>query len=112
MVGTRLHQGTLDPQLETADSVFQIKRPDANGAKLGLEEALKITCLAMEPNAIPKRVARNSARNSVYSIKIKADAKKEIRDKLESIFGYTHSVIYPDLPGFVQYGVRKVLKGK
>lgn len=111
VVGTRLREGFLDSDLEKSESVFQMKEPGGNGAKLSIGNARKITCLAMEPNSIPKRSARNSARNSVYSIRIAATAKKQIREKLESVFGYTHAVIYPDFPGFAEHGVSKILRG-
>jgi FRG domain protein len=38
-----------------------------------------------------------------FTFLIKADAKKEIHDFLESRFGYTRSYIYPDMSAFAQY---------
>jgi hypothetical protein len=39
-----------------------------------------------------------------YTFRIAASAKSVIRQRLEALFGYTHRTIYPDLPGFAQYG--------
>lgn len=112
VVGPTLCEGVLDRDLKVTKSVFQIKNPNVSGAKLKIGDARKITSLAMEPNAVPRISSRNSGRNSVYSIKIKAAAKKDIRTKLQSVFGYTHAVIYPDFPGFAKYGVRKISKAR
>jgi hypothetical protein len=38
-----------------------------------------------------------------YIFRIKGDAKPEIRDRLRALFGYEHSTIYPDFPGFATY---------
>jgi hypothetical protein len=38
-----------------------------------------------------------------YNFKIKADAKKPIRDYLTKILGYTSASIYPDVPGLAQF---------
>lgn len=39
-----------------------------------------------------------------YTFRISAAAKPLIRRRLEGLFGYSHRTIYPDLPGFAQYG--------
>lgn len=38
-----------------------------------------------------------------YTFRIKAGAKAEIRERLRTLFGYEHSTIYPDFPGFSAY---------
>jgi hypothetical protein len=38
-----------------------------------------------------------------YTFRIKAEAKVEIRERLRTLFGYQHSTIYPDFPGFSDY---------
>ena len=42
--------------------------------------------------------------DAAYSIRISAAAKKEIRQRLENLFGYRHSTIYPDFQGFAAFG--------
>lgn len=38
-----------------------------------------------------------------YTFRIKAEAKPEIRRRLNTLFGYEHSSIFPDFPGFAEY---------
>ena len=38
-----------------------------------------------------------------YTFRIKAHAKPEIRERLRTLFGFQHSTIYPDFPGFAGY---------
>ena len=38
-----------------------------------------------------------------YTFKVKAVAKAEIRDRLMRLFGFQHSTIYPDFPGFADH---------
>lgn len=40
-----------------------------------------------------------------YTIKIEHQAKREIRARLEELYGYKHATIYPDYPGFALYGL-------
>lgn len=39
-----------------------------------------------------------------YTIRVSAAAKSEIRKRLQELYGYRHSTIYPDYPGFALYG--------
>lgn len=43
------------------------------------------------------------AHQPAYTFRIKAAAKAEIRERLRALFGYQHSTIYPDLPGFAEF---------
>lgn len=38
-----------------------------------------------------------------YTFRIKAEAKPEIRKRLKTLFGYEHSTIFPDFPGFADF---------
>ena len=38
-----------------------------------------------------------------YTFRIKTEAKHEIRERLRTLFGFQHSTIYPDFPGFASY---------
>lgn len=46
--------------------------------------------------------------NAVYTIRIKAEAIPEIRNKLQSLFGYEHSTIYSDYSGFSRFGTPRL----
>jgi hypothetical protein len=41
---------------------------------------------------------------AVYTIRIKANAKEEIRQRLTQLLGYQHSSLYPDFSGFASFG--------
>jgi hypothetical protein len=38
-----------------------------------------------------------------YTFRIKAKVKAQIRERLQTLFGYRHSTIYPDFPGFAEF---------
>ena len=40
----------------------------------------------------------------MYTIRIKAEAIPETRKRLQGLFGYQHSTIYPDYIGFAALG--------
>jgi len=39
-----------------------------------------------------------------FTLRIPAAAKPGLRRDLERAFGYTHAMMYPDYPGFAQFG--------
>ncbi len=53
------------------------------------------------PTAKPQYNARNFA--PTFSFRITAKAKHEIRDVMESRFGYRRSYIYPDMSGLASH---------
>jgi hypothetical protein len=63
-----------------------------------------------EAISIPLRVHKLDATSGVdpespvYTLRIKQSAKAGIREKLEKLYGYTHSTIYRDYSGFASYG--------
>lgn len=109
VVGTILREGYIDFQNRVNNnSSFQVVNP-STGKWLPIDEFRELTCLAIKPKNIPTKDIRDNTRNAVYSIKISAESKKSIREDLEKIYGYNHSTIYPDFPGFSNYGVSKIL---
>lgn len=60
--------------------------------------------LALRPHKFSANVGAipNSA---CYTFRIEASAKEEIRKRLELMFGYKHSTIYPDYTGFSDFAV-------
>ena len=46
---------------------------------------------------------RRASASPVFTFRILADAKKEIRDQLERRYGYRPSSIYSDLSGLASY---------
>jgi hypothetical protein len=59
--------------------------------------------------SVPLRVhkingAGPSPQNPVYTVRVKHSAKQEIRKRLQDLYGYRHSTIYPDYSGFALFG--------
>ena len=61
------------------------------------------TSVALRPHKLNAKKG-GVTQNAVYSFKIAAAAKAEIRQRLEKSFGYQHKTIYPDLTGFALHG--------
>jgi hypothetical protein len=72
------------------------------GGTWGIHEVRKHTSIAIRPHTLTFGPGRPPA-NALYTLRIKASAKKQIRKKLEELYGYEHSTIYPDYTGFSQY---------
>jgi len=78
-----------------------------DGGSWKIDEVRQSTSLSLRPNKL--RVKRGKiSQDAVYSIRIGARAKNEIRRRLESLFGYEHRTIYPDYSGFADFGVQKL----
>ena len=68
------------------------------------DEVRRCTSLALRFHKVaPTAGGVSSDGQPAYTFRIKAAAKAEIREKLRTLFGYHHSTIYPDFPGFAQY---------
>ncbi|MGL4236875.1 FRG domain-containing protein [Tabrizicola sp.] len=104
IVGTSLREGYLDSALEVRHAGFQLTHPSDPSSRLTIDETRRITCIAVQPKPFPTKSIRENTKNSIYSIRITSKGKKEIQSKLMQIYGYTHSTIYPDFPGFSLYG--------
>jgi glutaredoxin 2 len=70
---------------------------------LKIKEARESTSLAFRPNVFGRNRV-NKENSSLYTFRIKAD----IRNKLEKMFGFKHSTIYPDFSGFPDFGTPKL----
>ena len=70
-----------------------------------MDEVREATCLTLRPHILSSGKGRRSS-GSIFSIRIEAKAKAEIRKKLQLIYGYEHRTIYPDLMGFASFGAR------
>lgn len=42
--------------------------------------------------------------NPAFTIRVASAAKQDIRQRLEKMYGLRHATIYPDFPGFAQFG--------
>jgi hypothetical protein len=81
------------------------KDPGPEGGKWGIDDVRRSTSLAFRMHKVgPLKGGVGQAGQPAFTFRIKASAKKEIRERLRQLFGYSHSTIYPDFPGFAQFG--------
>ena len=93
------------PMTEKPDNKrFQLPKTSAGTEKWTIDEIRQATCIAIRPNEFSAAKGAKSSTGALYSFRIKAIAKAKIRDRLERLFGYRHSTIYPDYTGFASYG--------
>lgn len=79
--------------------------------KWKISEVREATSLALRPHKYKSKAGGVSVSgNSLYTFRIKAEAKKEIRDRLEKQYGYSHKNIYPDYTGFADFGTPSLPK--
>lgn len=81
------------------------KEIDSSGRKntWTIEEVRSATSLAIRPHKLTTKHGGVS-QDAVYTFRIVAQAKEDIRNRLEKQFGYKHSTVYPDFTGFSQFG--------
>lgn len=91
------------PASSAAGRTFQCpKTTDSAGGWWSIEETRGFTSVALRPHKL-ETVAGAPPDAPVYTIRITSGAKREIRERLERLHGYTHSTMYPDLTGFASY---------
>ncbi len=78
------------------------KSPNSGG-NWRINEVRTATSLALRPHKLNAKRG-GVTQNAVYSFRVLASAKREIRKRLEKTFGYEHKTIYPDFTGFALYG--------
>lgn len=69
-----------------------------------IDEGRKACCLAMRPHIFEPKKGPGANSGALYTFRIKAAAKNDIRQRLDKMFGYKHSTIYPDYTGFSSFG--------
>lgn len=92
VAGTQKHDG----------GTFQFHKEN-QGERWTIEEGRQACCLALRPHKFAALRGGVSS-GALYTFRIKADAKLEIRHRIERLFGYTHATIYPDYTGFAAFG--------
>jgi hypothetical protein len=83
-----------------AGSPFQF--PKGGVGNWNLDEGRTACCLALRPHKF-ETFRGGASSGALYTFRIKSDVKVEIRERLEKVFGYTHSTIYPDFTGFSNF---------
>ena len=73
------------------------------------DEISKITSIAANPHILNNQNLTFATKTSLFTIRIPAEMKQEIRDRLQNVMGYKHSTIYPDLSGFEEHAVQRLI---
>lgn len=81
--------------------------PKDGGGYWSMDEVRAATSISVHPNRLRTSRGRVS-KSAVYTIRIRAEAKVEIRNRLQSLFGYEHRTLYPDFTGFAEFGTPKI----
>lgn len=112
----------LDPRMTRQQGCFVFAGvPSTRGGWFGPTGAMQAddvrACVSVpirmnSPTYIRNTVARGRAPGYplAFTLRIPAVAKPDLRRNLEQGFGYSHSVMYPDYPGFALYG-RSIPRG-
>ena len=45
----------------------------------------------------------------MFTVRVHASAKADIRRRLSELFGYSPAILFPDFPGFATFGARHAL---
>lgn len=70
-----------------------------------IDEVRRCTSVALRIHkAEPEGGGVGEAGQPAYTFRIKSDAKADIRERLRRVFGYSHETLFPDYPGFAEYG--------
>lgn len=79
------------------------KSPENRDGSWKIEEVRSACSVALRPHKFGAKKAKPN--NACYTFRIKSNLKPEIRERLELMFGYKHSTIYPDYNGFSEFGI-------
>ena len=82
---------------------FQAPKGGGQNKAWKIDETRTACCLTLRPHKFDTFKGGASS-GALYTFRIKSSAKEEIRERIEKVFGYTHSTIYPDYTGFANYG--------
>ncbi len=58
----------------------------------------------------PTELTQPSLDGTLYTIRIPFQAKKDIRERLDRMYGINHASMYPDYQGFADYGIEPILQ--
>lgn len=83
------------------------KGPSQDSGNWLIDEVRRATSIALRPHMLNADGGPNPD-GAVYTIRIKSEAKDDIRERLQSLFGYEHSTIYSDYTGFADFGTPKL----
>ncbi len=97
------------PQLYSGGNAYYRKAP-GDGVSSGtwnIDEIRAVTSVTLRMHSLKSRIEGGST--PTFTLRITAEAKKEIRARLERSYGYSSASIYPDLFGLAIHGVKGLL---
>lgn len=117
LVGAQTTSGLLDPTKQIQNPTrFQIQNPyrespadspfkgKKDGPYLPISDTRDLTSLAIKPQKFPQGTStRANTVSAVYTIRIEAKAKKDIKEMLRYTYGIEHATIYPDFGGYAEF---------
>jgi hypothetical protein len=97
--------GGVPATIRPDNKIFQFpKSPNFNDGWWKIDEGRKACCLAMRPHVFESKRGLGANSGALYTFRIASAAKKDIRQRLDKMFGYKHATIYPDYTGFASFG--------
>lgn len=72
-----------------------------------IDEVRRATSVPLRVHKL-ESLAGGPSTDAVYTVRIGASAVAEVRKRLQDLFGYRHSTIYPDYTGFASFGIPKL----
>lgn len=88
----------------TGQDLIWPKTTGAGGGNWNQDEVRRCTSVPLRFHKVqPLAGGVGSDGQPAYTFRIKACAKREIRERLRTLFGYEHATIYPDYPGFAEF---------
>lgn len=80
------------------------KSPNFQDGWWPIDTARGACCIASRAHKFDTNMGP-TPKNALYTFRISAAAKSDIRKRLELMFGYKHSTIYPDYTGFSEFAI-------
>lgn len=85
------------------------KGPAAGSGSWAIDDVRRSLSLPLRLHkAEPEAGGVSTGGQPAYTYRINAGAKAEIRARLTKVFGYAHRTMYPDYPGFAEFGTRSL----
>jgi hypothetical protein len=82
------------------------KGPTAGSGSWGIDSVRRAISVPLRLHkAEPEAGGVSTTGQPAYTYRIKAEAKRDIRERLQRLFGYSHATIYRDYPGFADFGM-------
>jgi hypothetical protein len=82
------------------------KGPAAGSGSWGIDSVRRAISVPLRLHkAEPEAGGVSTTGQPAYTYRIKAQAKRDIRERLQRLFGYSHATIYRDYPGFADFGM-------